>query len=147
MGALLIGICTFIFSITGTEYKKTAPDETVKQYFVYAYYYGDENTLIITDIKSFEFPTDNHVGLKTQLFLFSKSNNTRFKNFLRTRFPRQVPFISESIENLALSEVFNIASEEREFKINQNEDNVILITEFEFLPPQIQTTVNKENVH
>ncbi len=144
---LLIGICAFIFSVPGTEYKKTTQDESLKQYYVYAYYFGGENTLLITDIKSFEFPTDNKVGLKTQLFLFSKSNNARIKIFLQTRFPQQVPFISESIENLVFSEDFDFASEEREFKINQNEDNVILVTEFEFLPPQIQTTGKKEKFH
>ncbi len=144
---LLIGICAFIFSVPGTEYKKTTQDESLKQYYVYSYYFGDENTLLITDIKSFEFPTDNKVGLKTQLFLFSKSNNTRFKIFLQTRFPQQVPFISESTENLVLSEDFNIVSEERDLKIDQNEDNAILITEFEFLPPQIQASGNRKKFH
>ena len=144
---LLIGIYAFIFCVTGTEFKKTAQDESLKQYFVYAYYYGDENTLLITNIKRFDFPTDNNVNLKTQLFLFSKSNNTRFKKFLQTRFPQQVPFISESTENLVLSEDFNIVSEERDLKIDQNEDNAILITEFEFLPPQIQASGNRKKFH
>ena len=101
-------------------------------YYGFAYFYGKEETLLITGIESFEVLEDLDITPKAQIYFWTRDNNQKFKYQIRNRYPDKIIGLTKTVETIILDTDLGSLKEERQFMINRNEDNLILIHDFEF---------------
>jgi len=113
------------------------------EYYSLAYFYGTEGTLLITPISNFSVFADITVSPKTQIYFYTRDNNAKFKNFIRSKYPKLVDGLTEEVETIMVNQDLAELADRREYMINQSGDNLIELHDFPFKPPQFDKVQNQ----
>jgi hypothetical protein len=114
-------------------------------YYTFAYVYGNNNVLLITEIEEITIPANKHVSLEVQLYNFVRDNNVKFKRFVHSHYSRQITYFNKPENNLLCEEQKEKLLAEWNKKIDANKGNVIFIKEFVFDKLIKNQSLQKEN--
>jgi len=115
-----------------------SPAQQGGDYYGFAYFYGSEGTLLITPIDIFSVYSDINVSPKTQVYFYTRDNNTNFKNYIRSKYPDLVGGLTAEVETLIVEQDLAELGSRRDFMIGQSGDNFIELHDYSFKGSQFQ---------
>lgn len=123
---LLLFIMTIAYSYSQTHSKSL---KGFKAYYVYAFIYVENNTLLITDIVEIK-----GINTQAQASIFKSDNNNRFIRFVRAHYPKiyQSRLPSYKLNTMIVNQDINEVRKNRETKIKQSKNKLIYVKNFKF---------------
>jgi len=121
------------------------PPDSLRTYYVFAYYFSNDGTLLITGIKSIEMRVENGLTKESQLNQFTRVNNHGYRTFLIRNYPAVVQFIPVNISMLKIDTDLEAIREQRAVMIAKNVENVIEVKSYQVQKPKPADQKASEN--
>ena len=125
-----------LFLIYGTlqSVAQTSNDESLTDstFYAFAFFIGDQETLLLTEINSIEISLKSTLTENAQKHLFLRDNNVNFLKYIRKNYPGHASMIRPKMNTIYISKYQAEAEQDREFKLNGTGNNHIVIYDFEF---------------